>query len=33
MLEFFPKLEGRIKDTGEKESTLRQMLQMHAGYP
>jgi CubicO group peptidase (beta-lactamase class C family) len=33
MIEFFPELAGRIKDPRKKEITIRQMLQMRAGYP
>ena len=33
MIEFFPELKERIKDPRKKEITIRQMLQMRAGYP
>jgi CubicO group peptidase (beta-lactamase class C family) len=33
MIEFFPELKDRIKDPRKKEITIRQMLQMRAGYP
>jgi CubicO group peptidase (beta-lactamase class C family) len=33
MLEFFPELEDRITDPRKKQITIRQMLQMRAGYP
>jgi len=33
MVEFFPELEGRIADPRKKQITIRQMLQMRAGYP
>jgi CubicO group peptidase (beta-lactamase class C family) len=33
MIEFFPELAGRIQDPRKKEITIRQMLQMRAGYP
>jgi CubicO group peptidase (beta-lactamase class C family) len=33
MIEFFPELANRIKDPRKKQITIRQMLQMRAGYP
>ncbi len=33
MMEFFPELNDRIKDPRKKQITIRQMLQMRAGYP
>ena len=33
MMDFFPELEGRIRDPRKRDITLRQMLQMRAGYP
>lgn len=33
MIEFFPELNARVTDPRKKEITLRQMLQMRAGYP
>jgi CubicO group peptidase (beta-lactamase class C family) len=33
MIEFFPELANSIKDPRKKEITIRQMLQMRAGYP
>jgi CubicO group peptidase (beta-lactamase class C family) len=33
MIEFLPELAGRIKDPRKNEITIRQMLQMRAGYP
>jgi CubicO group peptidase (beta-lactamase class C family) len=33
MMEFFPELADRIKDPRKNEITIRQMLQMRAGYP
>jgi len=33
MMEFFPELNDRIKDPRKKQITVRQMLQMRAGYP
>ena len=33
MMDFFPELAGRIIDPRKKQITLRQMLQMRAGYP
>ena len=33
MIEFFPELEDRITDPRKKEITIKQMLQMRAGYP
>ena len=33
MMEFFPELAGKIKDPRKNEITIRDMLQMRAGYP
>jgi CubicO group peptidase (beta-lactamase class C family) len=33
MIEFFPELKDRISDRRKAEITIRQMLQMRAGYP
>jgi CubicO group peptidase (beta-lactamase class C family) len=33
MMEFFPELEGQITDPRKNEITIRQMLQMRAGFP
>jgi len=33
MMEFFPELENRVNDPRKKQITIRQMLQMRAGYP
>lgn len=33
MMDFFPELAGRIKDPRKEQITIRQMLQMRAGYP
>ena len=33
MLDFFPELAGRVPDPRKKQITVRQMLQMRAGYP
>jgi CubicO group peptidase (beta-lactamase class C family) len=33
MIDFFPELANRIRDTRKKQITIRQMLQMRAGYP
>lgn len=33
MMEFFPELSGNISDTRKEQITIRQMLQMRAGYP
>jgi len=33
MIEFFPELNDRIRDPRKKQITIRQMLQMRAGYP
>ena len=33
MIDFFPELADRIKDPRKKQITIRQMLQMRAGYP
>lgn len=33
MIEFFPELEDKITDPRKKQITIRQMLQMRAGYP
>jgi CubicO group peptidase (beta-lactamase class C family) len=33
MLDFFPEIAGQITDPRKKEITIRQMLQMRAGYP
>ena len=33
MVEFFPELEARITDPRKRQITIRQMLQMRAGYP
>jgi CubicO group peptidase (beta-lactamase class C family) len=33
MMEFFPELSGRAKDNRKKQITIRQMMQMRAGYP
>ena len=33
MLEFFPELAGQISDSRKKQITIRDMLQMRAGYP
>ncbi|MCB8928138.1 MAG: serine hydrolase [Ardenticatenaceae bacterium] len=33
MFEFFPEFEGRLRDSRKRDITIRQMLQMRAGYP
>ena len=33
MMEFFPEFEGRLRDSRKQDITIRQMLQMRAGYP
>ncbi|MEZ4848706.1 MAG: hypothetical protein R3B93_08830 [Bacteroidia bacterium] len=33
MIEFFPELADKIQDQRKKEITIRQMLQMRAGFP
>jgi CubicO group peptidase (beta-lactamase class C family) len=33
MMEFFPELANRVRDPRKKQITIRQMLQMRAGYP
>ena len=33
MMEFFPEFEGRLRDSRKRDITIRQMLQMRAGYP
>ncbi len=33
MIEFFPELAGRVQDPRKEQITIRQMLQMRAGYP
>lgn len=33
MMEFFPELDGQIRDPRKKQITIRQMLQMRGGYP
>jgi CubicO group peptidase (beta-lactamase class C family) len=33
MMDFFPELSGRVRDPRKQQITLRQMLQMRAGYP
>lgn len=33
MMEFFPEFENRIRDPRKRDITIRQMLQMRAGYP
>lgn len=33
MMEFFPEFDNRIRDPRKREITIRQMLQMRAGYP
>ena len=33
MMTFFPEFENRIRDPRKRDITIRQMLQMRAGYP
>ena len=33
MMEFFPKFAGQMKDPRKKQITIRDLLQMRAGYP
>ena len=33
MMEFFPELTGQLDDTRKEQITIRDMLQMHSGYP
>ena len=33
MIDFFPEVAGQVTDPGKREITIRQMLQMRAGYP